>query len=1012
MTRLAIRNAQFVIILLLISVLLGVRSFISMPRSEDPQVTFPGYLIFAIYPGTSPEDMETLIVDPLEEVLNEVNDITVIKTSISQGVAIINVEASFEIDFKEKYDEILREVNTVRPQLPDNLALFETEQITPQDRVNFCSFALTSDNVSYYELQQLAEDFEDIIENINGIGNIDVDAYPEREIRIALDYERMASQNISLAQVIGILQSNNVNIPGGSVEASAKTFNIQSTKGYKNIEEIQNTIISTGNNRVVYLKNIADVHYAYEDLLWKAEFNQSKSILVNLKLKEGFNILDVDEELQEKADQFAQNLPANVSLDIAFEQASAVESRINDFFNNLMQGILLVGLVILLSLGWRSAIIIITLIPFTIILALALLNGADYGLQQISIASLVLALGLLVDNGIVVIENINRFIKEGFSKREAALKGAQEVSLAIVASTVTTLLSFFPLSQLGEGPGLFLASLPLTVIFSLVISLILALTFSPLMSNWLLSEKDVGRTSIADRFFNFLSEKIYRPTLQFSLRLGWLVVVLAAAIFVFSVSLFPAIGVAFFPTADKPLLLIDVDAPNGSNLAYTEEAVNFVESILDTMDFVRDYTSNVGHGVPQVYYNRIPIEFQERHGQILVNLKYWDQRRFYETIGQLRMQFSNYPGAEIKIEELKNGVPVDAPIEIRVIGESLEGIKRMASKVENVMRSASGVINIVNPIKREQTQIKIELDKAKAGLLNVSELDFDRTVRASLNGLVFDKITTDEDEEYNLVIRMPFDDAPSIDDFGKIYVASRTGAQIPLSHIANVTFTGGIAEFGHYNLDRFISVLGSLENLDNTIPKTLEIKEELDQLDWPNDVYYELGGEYEEQQSTFGDLGIILILAQIAIFAVLVLQFRSILQPLIVFAAIPLAITGAFFALYLTGWPFSFFAFVGLISLIGIVVNNSIILVDYINQLRREGTDLSEALVLGSTRRFKPIVLTTITTILGLLPLTLQETNQWSPLCWTIIGGMISSSILTLVVVPVLYKWLSPKEKV
>ncbi len=1011
MTRQALRNAQFVLIVLLITVLLGVRSFINMPRSEDPQVTFPGYLILVVYPGTSPEDMETLIVDPIEEVVNEIGDITVIKTSIRQGVALINIEASFEIDFGEKYDEIVRDVNTVIPQLPQNIALFQIEQITPQDRVNFCTFALTSDNVAYAELEKIAEEFEDDIEDIEGIGNIDIDAFPEREIRIALDYERMAAQNISLAQVIGILQSNNVNIPGGGVDAYAKTFNIQSTKGYDNIEEIRNTIIAAGNNRVVYLKDIADVRFDYEDLLWKAEFNQSKAVLINIKLKEGYNILDVDQVLQEKAGAFAANLPANIDLNIAFEQASAVKSRINDFFVNLMQGILLVGLVILLSLGWRSALIIVTLIPFTIILALALLNGAGYGLQQISIASLVIALGLLVDNGIVVIENINRFIKDGVSKREAALKGAKEVSLAIVASTVTTLLSFFPLSQLGEGPGLFLASLPLTVIFSLVISLILALTFSPIMSNWILSDRDADRLTPADRFFKFLAESVYRPSLQLSLRMGWITVVLAAAIFAFSISLFPSIGVAFFPTADKPLLLIDIDAPNGSNLDYTEKAVNYVENILDTMDYVRDYTSNVGHGVPQVYYNRIPVEFEKRHGQILVNLKYWDQRRFYATIGQLRRHFADYPGAEITIEELKNGVPVDAPIEIRVIGKKLESIKGMAAKVENILRNTSSVINIVNPIKREQTQVKITLDKEKAGLLNVSELDFDRTVRASLNGLIIDKVTADDDEEYNLVVRMPFDEAPSINDFGKIYVASRTGAQIPLHHIAAVSFTGGIAEFGHYNLDRYVSVMGSLENLDNTIPKTLEIQEELEQLEWPENVYYELGGEYEEQQSTFGSLGIILILAQIAIFAVLVLQFRSILQPLIVFAAIPLAITGAFFALYLTGWPFSFFAFVGLISLIGIVVNNSIILVDYINQLRQEGMELAEALVLGSVRRFKPIVLTTITTILGLLPLTLQETNQWSPLCWTIIGGMISSSVLTLVVVPVLYKWLTKKEE-
>ncbi|MFK7904335.1 MAG: efflux RND transporter permease subunit [Chitinophagales bacterium] len=1011
MTRLAIRNAQFVVILVLISILMGVQSFMSMPRSEDPQVAFPFYVVRAVYPGTSPEDMEKLVVDPLEEVLNELKDIKILRSSIRQGIAIVSIEASFEVDFEEKYNEILREVNAVRGDLPSNLAFFEVRHIKPSDQVNFYLYALTSKNVAYHHLQKMAEDFQDEIEGIDGMGDVDMSACPDREIRVSLDYERMASQNINLGQVAGVLQGNNVNIPGGEVKAGTKIFNIQSTKSYDSLEEIKNSIIATGDNRVVYLKDIAEVKYDYEDALVKATFNKEKAVLISLKLKQGYNILDVNQKLQEKEQAFRTNLPPNVSLNVGFEQPKVVESRINDFFKNLLQGVLLVGIVIFLALGWRAAIIIITLIPLSIILALAMLNGAGYGLQQISIASLVLALGLLVDNGIVVIENINRFIKEGFDKREASLKGAQEVSLAIVASTVTTLLSFFPLTQLGEGAGLFLASLPLTVIFTLVISLILSLTFSPIMSNWVMSNKANEKPSLADRFFGFFEEKVYRPVLQFSLKRGWLIVLLATSIFVFSVSLFPKIGVSFFPTADKPLLLIDINTPKGSNLEHTQNAVNYVEAILDTMDYVKDRTASIGNGVSQIYYNRIPVRFQKNHAQILANLQYWNSKRFYETIGQLRLQFGEFAGAEITIEELKNGVPVDAPIEIRIIGETLEGIKEMAAKAENILRTTPSVINISNPIKREQTQINVSLDKAKAGLLNVSELDFDRTVRASLNGLVIDKVTTEDDEEYNLVVRMPFDDAPSITDFNKIYVTSRSGGQIPLNHIADINFTGGIAEFGHFKMDRFINLLGSLENLDNTIEKTLEVKDKLDKLDWPQDVHYELGGEYEEQQSTFGNLGVILMLAQIAIFAVLVLQFRSILQPLIVFAAIPLAISGSFLALYITGWPFSFFAFVGLISLIGIVVNNSIILVDYINQLRREGMELSEALVLGSIRRFKPIVLTTITTILGLLPLTLQATNQWSPLCWTIIGGMISSSVLVLVVVPVLYGWLTREEK-
>lgn len=1010
LTRLAIRNSQFVLIFILIAILLGGRSFISMPRSEDPQVSFPIYLTTIVYPGTSPEDMEKLIVDPIEEVVNEIDNITEIKTSIGEGLVLMSIEASFEIDGKDKYDEVLREINTVRSTLPDGIAFFNVEQFKPEDRVNFLLFAMTSEEVSYKELDKFAELLQEDLEDIKGVNSVDVEASPEQEVRISLDFQRMAAQNISLAQVIGVLRSNNANVPGGNVLAGSKNFTIKSTGDFNNLDEIRNSIIAASDNRIVYLKDVADVRIDHEDLQWKAEYQQQKAVFISLKLKTGSNIIAVNKEVTKVRDAFLKTLPPNIQLNTAFEQASAVESRINDFFANLLQGVLLVGLVILLMLGWRSAVIIITLIPLSIIIALALLNGAGYGLQQISIASLALALGLLVDNGIVVIENINRFIRDGFSKREAAIKGASEVGLAIASSTVTTLLSFFPLTQLGEGPGLFLASLPLTVIFALIVSLILALSFSPILSNWVLSSK-AFKPSVSDRAFDWFVEKIYEPILNFSLRRGLLIVIAAIGILVFSVSLFPKIGVSFFPTADKPILLIEVNTPRGSSINETDKAVNYVESVLDTMNYVANYTSNVGHGNPQIYYNRIPKSFVKRHGQIMVNFTEWNPYKFYNTIAFLKNTFGDYPGAKITMEELKNGVPVEAQIEIRILGKDLGVIKSLAEEVESVLENHTEVINIVNPLRRNQTQLKVKLNKQKAGLLGVSELDFDQTIRASLNGLAIDRVSLDDGEDYNVILRMPFDEQPDIEDLNKIYVANRMGRLIPLNHIADVEFEGGIPEFSHFNLNRNIMIRASLSDLDNTIPVTIELLEELDKIEWPVGYAYEAGGEYAEQQGTFGSLGIILILAQIGIFAVLVLQFRSILQPLIVFSAIPLAICGAFIALYLTGWSFSFFAFVGLISLIGIVVNNSIIMVDYMNQLVREGNTIIEAITIGAKRRFKPIVLTTITTILGLVPLTLEGTSLWSPLSWTIIGGMISSTILSLLIVPVLYKWLTVTPK-
>jgi len=677
-TNLALKNAQFVIIVVLIAIVMGVRSFMTMPRSEDPQVDFPFYNMIIVYPGTSPEDMENLIVDPIEKAVNELDGITEIESFVSQGLARVGVNSEFEgdaDDYKAKYNEVLRQINRVRPSLPDGIVLFQIDQIKPEEMVNYRVFALSSDNVSYGELEKLAEELEDQLETVKGLNKIKIEAVPEQEIRVSLDYQRMAAQNINLGQVIGVLQSNNANVPGGNVAAGEKNFTIKTTGGFDNIQEIQNSIIAAGDNRVVYLKDIADVKMQHEDVLWKASYNKMKSIFICVKLKTGENILMVDEEVKKIANDFRATLPQNVHLNESFEQASAVESRINDFFINLFQGIALVGIVIFLALGWRSALIIITLIPLCMILALGLLKGAGFGLQQISIASLVLALGLLVDNGIVVIENINRFIKEGFSRREAAEKGASEVGLAILSSTITTVLSFFPLSQLGEGAGLFLLSLPYTVIFTLIISLVLALTLSPILSNWILPKRAPAKPGLATRAFDWISEKVYEPILKFSLRSIWiniLVVAFAVGLTVFAVSLFPKIGVSFFPTADKPLLLIDIETPRGSSLEETEKAIDFVLEKIDSMDNVKNYTTNVGHGNPQIYYNEIPAAFVKSRGEILLNFKDWNPEQFYNAIAELRAHFKNYIGAKITTDELKNGVPVNAPIELLVVGEDLK----------------------------------------------------------------------------------------------------------------------------------------------------------------------------------------------------------------------------------------------------------------------------------------------------------------------------------------------------
>ncbi|NBC25757.1 MAG: AcrB/AcrD/AcrF family protein [Bacteroidetes bacterium] len=1005
----AIENYRFVYIAVLLALLVGITAYQTMPRSEDPELSLPNYVITAVFAGTSPEDMEELIVDPLEDAIDEIDEITEITTSIIEGLAVIQIESEYGGDYDEKFDEIVREMNAVRPELPANMQELEAEQFKPEDRTLIMQLALISETAPWLDMYRVAEGLQNRIEDIPGVQNADIEAYPEEEIRISLDFQKMSQKNIPLGLVLRQLRSHNANIPGGNLKSGHKSLTIKTSGSYDSIGDIESTVITSSETGIVYLRDIARVFVAHEDIRWIGRHNGRRAIFLSVTRNAGENLVSVVENIQNELEATRELVPEHMSLEVAFEAATAVTRRIDDFFLNLLQGIVLVGLVIFLFLGFRSSAVIMTVIPLAIIISIGLLDIYGYGLQQISIASLVIALGLLVDNGIVVVENIVRFRKMGVGQLEAAAKGTSEVGYAIISSTLTTILAFAPLAFMQSGPGEFLRSLPVTVMTVLAISLLLALVLTPVLAGKTLTLSAKDTNTPADRLLGFLIRKGYEPALQFALRRGKTVLISALILFAGAGALFPFIGVSFFPTADKPMLLIDINTPYGVHVDETDRAVRFVESVLDTTAYVDHYTSNAGHGNPQVYYNRIPREFQKNHGQVLVNFKEWDPEQFYRALNRFQTVFETYPDAMISFRELKNGAPFNAPIEIRVIGENLDSLRNLSAQVEEIIRNTDGTKDVDNPLSNDKTDLSVSVNRDKAGMYGVSMLEIDQTVRAAMSGLFVDEATFDDNEEYPLVVRLPFSDHPVVTDFEKIYVSSRQGNQVPLKQLADIHYESSTAQIIHYNLDRSTSVTANVTNPDQTGAITQQIIRQLDELEWPEGYRYYAAGEYETQQESFGDLAQLLIIALIGIFAILVLQFHSFSQPLIIFSAIPLAVTGSFVALFLSGWSFSFFAFVGFISLSGIVVNNSIIFVDYANMLRKEGRTVKQALIETGKIRFAPILITTTTTIVGLMPLTFSATSLWSPLGWTIIGGMISSSLLTLLVVPVLYQWFSRK---
>lgn len=999
-----IENHQFTIIVFVLLISLGVVSFITMPRSEDPVVSPPGSTIIIVYPGSTPADLEELVVDPIEKELNELDDIKEMSSRMKDGLAVIEIEFESGSDPDEKYSDVTQKINNVRNKLPEDIQKLDHVKWEVTD-VKILQAALISETAEYKELQAEGERLEEMIENVQGVKAVEVIAYPEREVRISINLNKLSQTKIPLTRIIQAVQSSNVNIPGGSVDLGNKKFNINTSGSFESLEEIANTVIDVSESNIVYLKDLAEVDFAYEDEKYIARLNGGRAIFVTVTQKDGTNIYTVMEGIKEKVKKFEQELPANIAYKTVLDQTINVTNRLNGFFINLLQGLVLVGIVIFLAVGFRASVIVMLVIPISILIGLLLLDISEYGLQQMTIAGLVIALGLLVDNAIVVTENISRYMKKGINSFEAAVKGTGEIAWAIASATATTLLAFVPLMMIGDVTGDFIRSMPTVVVFTLTASLFVSLTLTPYLSGKFIRINPVKQSRVQSFLQNLIDTR-YKHRVQTALRYPKTVITIAVLVFAISLSLFPLIGVSFFPKADRPQFMINVNLPQGTNLDKTNEVVSFVESVLENEKRVEKYASNIGKGNPRIYYNVITQNEQSNFGQIfaIMSAARFDEKELMDLAVDLREKFENYPGAKIEVKTFEQGPPVEAPIAIRLTGESLDELREISLTVEEYFNQTSGVININNPLKTTKADLHVKINRDKAALYGVPVHEIDKTIRMAIAGIPVSTYRDKKGEEYNLILRLPVKGKTKISDFEKIYISSLTGAQVSLSQLAEIVFEASPLEINHYNMNRNVLITADVEEGIGVEETTSAIVGKLKKMQLPKGYDFYVAGEVKTRRESFGGMIQAVLIAMLGIFAVLVLQFKSFSQPLIVFSAIPLAVIGSILALLITGYTFSFTAFIGLTSLIGIVVNNSIILVDYTNQLRKEGISLTEAVTQAGSIRFVPIILTTITTVGGLLPLTLNGGTLWAPMGWTIIGGLLVSTFLTLIVVPVLYK--------
>lgn len=1005
----AVKNYQFTLVIFLMTIALGLTTLLNMPRSEDPSISSPQFPVIVIYPGTSPEDMEELVVDPIEKRIYALEDIKRIKTKISDGVAVLTVEYKYESNVNDKYQELVREVNSLRGELPQDILSININKVDPSD-VNILQIGLISENSSKESLRKYAKRLQDELEKIPALKKVEIHGLPEEIVRIDLQLDKMAQMNIPLGAVLGSIQSETGNVPGGSIEAGTKTFNIKTSGNYAGLDEIASTMVYSVQGRSVALKDIADVHMDFEENKHLTRLNGFRTVFVTAAMKGGNNISQVQGQYLPRLEAFKDGLPANIDLVLAFDQADFVNKRLGGLGFDFMIAILLVSLT-LLPLGGRAAAIVMISIPLSLGIGLVMISLLGFSLNQLSIVGLVVALGLLVDDSIVVVENIERWIREGHSRMEATLKGTQQIGLSVIGCTATLIIAFMPLVFLPEGSGDFIRSLPVAVIMTVLASMFVSLTIIPFLSSRLLKEhKEGSQGNLFLRAFQKGISVSYAPLLERSLRKPVRTLLVSLVIFVAALGLFPVIGFSLFPASEKPQFLVNIITPIQTKMGETDRITREVESILSEVEEIGFFSTNVGKGNPRIYYNVIPENERTDFAQIFVQLKpdvgAVEKARIVE---HLRRSFANYTGAKIEVKNFEQGPPVTAPLEVRLSGDNLDSLRKMAAEVETLLMKTPGTIYIDNPVSNLKTDVRVAIHKEKARSLGVNILDVDRSVRLAIAGLNLGRFSDSEGDEKQILVTTPKRERASLLNFENLFINNQQGAAIPIQQIADLQLESSPLYINHYNKTRTVSVTAFVDEgylVDRLIS---EVEGKVAQLDFPEGYSFKMAGEQETKEESFGGFQTIIILTVFLFVAVLILMFKTFKSTIIVLSVIPLGMVGALTALWITGNSLSFVAIVGLIALAGIEVKNSILLVDFTNQLRAEGKSLDIAIREAGELRFLPIVLTTLTAIGGLLPIAWSTNPLISPLAIVLIGGLISSTLLSRIVTPVVYKLLPPR---
>ncbi|MEZ4649926.1 MAG: efflux RND transporter permease subunit [Candidatus Eisenbacteria bacterium] len=998
-TAFSFRNYRFVIVVTTAALALGVLGFLRMPRQEDPTLSAFSGVITVVYPGASVDEIEEEIIEPLERAIHGLEEVDLVESTARPGFATVNAEFREDSDKDRAFDLLLQELSAVEPNFPDGVVDVRSFAGKPSN-VAVMQIVVHSAGGDRAQLLDWAEELEARLRSLPDVKEAVLRGELEREVHVMVDPDRLAESGLTLGNVQDALSAGEARIPGGAVSAGTRRLSVRSAPRYESPESIGAAVLRTVDGRPVRVQDVARVALGTADPNYLVRHGGEPGVSVVLTMKEGHNVFDLSKDVGEVLTEFRADLPAGFGATIVADQSKDVSERLHEFGGNLLQGGIIIALFVAVLAGWRPALAVVAALLLSVGVSFWLLSTFGLALQQMSIAGLVVVLGLLVDNAIVVVESILQRRREGASIRDAAIGGSDLVASAVASSTATTVAAFVPMMLMAGSVGEFTRDIPIVVSVVLIVSLVVALCLTPLLASLTMGDGREGR-SLSPWFRKHIVDGFYRRSMERALGAPYRALGIAFAIGLVPFALAPFLGMNFFPRAEKDIFLVRVHAPEGTSVVETSRRTEAVEAWLEEQPEVVGVTTNLGEGNPMVYYNQLRAPAATHFAELLVEVSGTSSEELPELARRTREAFQDSPDFVLETKTFTQGPPIGLPVSLRLYGDDLERLSLHADQIAAELRRIPGAINVHNGLRPGAPRLDLEVDPVKTRHLGLNGLAVAREVRLALAGARAAEMRRDEDG-IDVVVRVAESGNERIDDLERIRFPLPGGGSVPLAQLTRPTLAPTFAEISHTNLERSVIVGADVDGRLAT-----EVMADLlpfaESLDLRADESFEVIGEDEERDRAFLSMLMNVIVAAGLIYGILVLQFRSFLHPLLIFTSIPIAFGGSVAALFLTGWAFSFTAFIGLLALTGIVVNNAIVLVDRINQLRRDGASLADALVEGATSRIQPILLTTVTTISGLLPLTLSGSSMWAPLGWVVIGGLLSSTIVTLLLVPTSY---------